>query len=71
MSSLNGHRADTANGVPSHAQPMDKAARTKRFEDVFDLIAEELLGYMRGEGMPGEAVEWYKKVSSQPYWPFC
>jgi hypothetical protein len=40
----------------------DKAARRKRFEDVFPVIAEELLGYIKGEGMPKDAVEWYEKV---------
>lgn len=43
--------------------PSDKAGRRKRFEDVFPVIAEELLGYVRGEGMPADAVEWYEKVS--------
>jgi hypothetical protein len=42
--------------------PTDKAARRKRFEDVFPVIAEELLGYIKGEGMPKDAVEWYEKV---------
>ena len=42
----------------------DKAARRKRFEDVFPMIADELLGYIKGEGMPKDAVEWYEKVSS-------
>jgi hypothetical protein len=41
----------------------DKAARRQRFEDVFPVIAEELLGYVRGEGMPLDAVEWFEKVS--------
>jgi farnesyl diphosphate synthase len=48
------------NGAPA---PTDKAARRKRFEDVFPVIAEELLGYVRGEGMPKDAVEWYERVS--------
>lgn len=43
----------------------DKAARRKRFEDVFPIIADELLGYVKGEGMPKDAVEWYEKVGSQ------
>jgi farnesyl diphosphate synthase len=41
----------------------DKAARRKRFEDVFPVIAEELTAYVRGEGMPKDAVEWYERVS--------
>lgn len=43
----------------------DKAARRKRFEDVFPVIAEELTSYVRGEGMPKDAVEWYERVSGQ------
>ncbi|RSH82516.1 Farnesyl pyrophosphate synthetase [Apiotrichum porosum] len=39
----------------------DKAAKRARFEGVFDTIAEELLAYLKGEGMPAEAIEWYKK----------
>jgi hypothetical protein len=41
----------------------DKAARRKRFEDVFPVIAEELSQYLKGEGMPKDAVDWYEKVS--------
>lgn len=33
-----------------------------RFEAVFPVIADELLAYMEGEGMPADAVEWMKKV---------
>ena len=43
----------------------DKAARRKRFEDVFPIIAEELTAYVRGEGMPKDAVEWYERVSAR------
>ena len=39
-----------------------KEDRRKRFEAVFPVIAEELLGYIRGEGMPVDAVEWFEKV---------
>jgi len=42
----------------------EKAARRKRFEDVFPIIAEELLGYMKGECMPKDAVDWYRKVDT-------
>lgn len=42
----------------------DKAARRKRFEDVFPIIADELLGYVKGEGMPKDAVDWYENVCS-------
>lgn len=40
-----------------------KAAARAKFEGVFDTIADELLAYLKGEGMPADAVEWYKKVS--------
>ncbi|WWC90840.1 uncharacterized protein L201_005777 [Kwoniella dendrophila CBS 6074] len=39
-----------------------KVARRAKFENVFDLIATELLDYVKGEGMPKDAVEWYEKV---------
>ncbi|ORY35390.1 isoprenoid biosynthesis-related protein [Naematelia encephala] len=53
----------TTNGTSTAPQTAanDKAARRKRFEDVFPIIANELLGYIRGEGMPKDAVEWYEK----------
>lgn len=38
----------------------DKAAKRARFEGVFDQIADELIAYTKGEGMPAEAVQWYK-----------
>ena len=41
----------------------NKAARRKRFEDMFPVIADELLGYVKGEGMPKDALDWYEKVS--------
>jgi farnesyl diphosphate synthase len=51
--------------VSNGAKPStDKAARRKRFEDVFPIIADELLTYVKGEGMPKDAVEWYEKVSA-------
>ncbi|KAL7409651.1 putative isoprenoid biosynthesis-related protein [Mrakia frigida] len=37
-----------------------KKATRSRFEAVFPVIADELLSYMKGEGMPKEAVEWMK-----------
>ncbi|WWD18966.1 hypothetical protein CI109_103423 [Kwoniella shandongensis] len=40
----------------------EKAARRAKFENVFDQIAKELLEYVKGEGMPKDAVEWYEKV---------
>ena len=40
----------------------DKAASRAKFEGVFAAIREELLQHFAGEGMPAEAVEWYRKV---------
>lgn len=41
----------------------DKAARKQKFLDVFPIISKELVGYVKGEGMPEDAVGWYEKVS--------
>ncbi|WOO82492.1 Farnesyl pyrophosphate synthase [Vanrija pseudolonga] len=38
----------------------DKAAKRARFEGVFDKIADELIDYLKQNGMPEEAVAWYK-----------
>jgi hypothetical protein len=60
-------RASSTNGsAPAAPQPSnDKAARRKRFEDVFPVIAKELTDYLKGENMPEEAVEWYERVSGR------
>lgn len=39
-----------------------KAARRAKFEGVFEKIRDELIEHIKGEGMPEEAVEWYKNV---------
>ena len=39
-----------------------KKARREKFENAFEKIRDELLNYQKGEGMPDEAVEWYRKV---------
>ena len=55
--------AETTTSVPDAPHPStDKAARRKRFEDVFPMIAEEMTGYLKKENMPQEAVDWYKRV---------
>ncbi|KAF8062285.1 isoprenoid synthase domain-containing protein [Lyophyllum atratum] len=38
-----------------------KAARRAKFEAVFDLIRDELVEHCAREGLPAEAVEWYRK----------
>ena len=39
-----------------------KAARRKRFEEVFPLLKQELLQYLDENRMPQEARDWYEKV---------
>ena len=39
-----------------------KAARRAKFETVFSKIRDELIEHFAGEGMPQEAVEWYRDV---------
>jgi hypothetical protein len=68
MSTSTGEKRQNGDAVPPAApaapQPSnDKAARRKRFEDVFPVIVDELTGYLQAESMPKDAVEWYKNVS--------
>lgn len=51
--------------LPAHLTMSDKAAARARFEGVFDSIAEELLAYLKENGMPAEAIQWYKDVSRE------
>ena len=44
------------------ATPALKAARRAKFEVVFSKIRDELIDHFAGEGMPQEAVEWYRNV---------
>jgi len=39
-----------------------KKARREKFQNVFEKIRDELVNHLKGEGMPVEAVEWYRKV---------
>ncbi|CED84209.1 isoprenoid biosynthesis-related protein [Phaffia rhodozyma] len=41
--------------------PEEKKAARAKFEAVFPVIADEILDYMKGEGMPAEALEWMNK----------
>ncbi|KAG6830994.1 hypothetical protein H0H92_013466 [Tricholoma furcatifolium] len=45
---------------PTIDPPVSEVDRYARFEDVFDTICEELLQKCRKEGLPLEAVEWYR-----------
>ena len=49
-----------------------KAARRAKFEAVFSKIRDELIEHFAGEGMPQEAVEWYRNVRdcSSVYYTF-
>ena len=42
-----------------------KAARRAKFEAVFLKIRDELIEHFAGEGMPQEAVEWYRNVRAR------
>lgn len=44
--------------------PQAKAERRAKFEGVFVKIRDELVEHFAGEGMPEEAVEWYRNVRS-------
>jgi hypothetical protein len=51
-----------------------KAVRRAKFEAVFSKIRDELIEHFAGEGMPQEAVEWYRNVracSSLYSWLYC
>jgi farnesyl diphosphate synthase len=39
-----------------------KAARRTRFEQVYAKIADELVGTLRQENLPQEALDWFRKV---------
>lgn len=43
------------------AKASAKIAARKRFEEVWPLLVEELVDYLKSEGMPLEAQEWYRK----------
>lgn len=44
--------------------PLAKAERRAKFEAAFEKIRDELIEHFAGEGMPDEAVKWYRDVSS-------
>jgi farnesyl diphosphate synthase len=41
-----------------------KETRREKFERVFERIRNELVDHFAKEGMPREAVEWYRNVST-------
>ena len=40
-----------------------KAQKRAKFDAVFPVLREELLAYLKQEGMPADAIEWYQRVS--------
>ncbi|OCF37829.1 farnesyl diphosphate synthase [Kwoniella heveanensis BCC8398] len=56
---VDGHTYKRQKTAADAADP--KLARRAKFEAVFEQIAKELLDYVRGEGMPDEAVSWFEK----------
>jgi hypothetical protein len=42
----------------------DKASRRQKFLDVFPVLREELVGYVKSTGSPEEVWGWFEKVSS-------
>lgn len=41
-----------------------KAQKRAKFEHVFTAIRDELVEYVRSQGMPKDALEWFSRVSS-------
>jgi len=39
-----------------------KLAARNKFEAVFEKIRDELVSYLAKNGMPSEAIEWYRNV---------
>jgi hypothetical protein len=44
-----------------------KAQQRRKFEGVFETLRDELLDHLKGENMPDEAVEWFRRV--RPHLP--
>ena len=43
---------------------MDKAGKRQKFLDVFPVLREELVDYVKSTGSPEEVWGWFEKVSS-------
>lgn len=61
MSTCTMNADTTASALQSSATK--KALARKKFQGAWEVIRSELLGHIEAEGMPKEAVEWYKRVS--------
>ena len=55
---------DAINVPKSQKSSSDGVSRRAKFEGVFELIRNELLEYFATQGMPEDAIAWYKRVSS-------
>jgi hypothetical protein len=42
----------------------EKAIRRHKFEHVFTVIRDELVEHFKQQGMPNDAVQWYRRVSA-------
>lgn len=47
--------------MSAEAKAQDKLTKRKKFEDVWLVIREEILGHLESIGMPGEAQAWFKR----------
>ena len=43
-----------------------KQQRRLKFQGVFEKLRDELVDHLKGENMPAEAVEWYRRVRLLP-----
>ena len=43
-----------------------QVARRAKFEGIFPKIRDELIEYFAGQGVPQDAVEWYRNVRASP-----
>ena len=54
-------------GLPHQNGTTDlKAQQRRKFEGVFKTLRDELLDHLKGENMPAEGVEWFRRVRPPP-----
>ena len=41
-----------------------KAQKRQKFESVFPILLDELLGYLKQQGMPEDVIGWFQRVRS-------
>lgn len=59
MSAVNGNGSAPA----EKKMKTDKEARRQKFLDVFPVLTEELVGYVKSTGSPEEVWGWFERVS--------